>query len=272
MSAPDNLTSRLEGLSATDAEALVEELAASNARFAHIARTLQRSLLPPELPTPEGLDISGMFHPSRSGHDVSGDFYDVFRVGREDLVLALGDVCGKGAEAAAITAIARHTIRAVAPDLRHPIQILRRLNDTMLGHDLDERFCTVFVARLTRIVNGVRLSVCCGGHPQPFVVRSTGVVERVGLPGSVLGLFPDVRLLEETVQLRRGDTIVAFTDGVTEARSGSEEFGEDRAEKVLASCAGATATETAGVLLDEVLRFGGPQSRDDIAILALRVE
>ncbi len=264
---------RLDQLGADEAPevSLVHELTASNARFAHIARTLQRGLLPPVLPAAEGLDLGSVFHPSRGGQDVSGDFYDVFPVGRGDLVLALGDVCGKGAEAAAITAIARHTIRAVATDLRHPSQILRRLNDTMLGHDLGERFCTVVVARATRIVGGVRLSVCCAGHLPPFVVRADGSVERVGLPGSLLGLFPDIRLMEETVQLHRGDMIVAFTDGVTEAGHSEEEFGERRTEKVLASCAGATATETVGVLLDEVLRYGGQSSRDDIAIIALRV-
>ena len=256
---------------AAEAAELVEQLTASNARFAHIARTLQRSLLPPVLPTAEGLDLSGVFHPSRDGQDVGGDFYDVFPVGRGDLVLALGDVCGKGAEAAAITAIARHTIRAVAPDQRHPAQILRRLNDAMLGHDIGERFCSVVLARVTRIVGGVRLSVCCAGHLQPFVVRTDGRIERVGVPGSLLGLFPDVRLMEETVQLHRGDTIVAFTDGVTEARNGDEEFGERRTEKVLSGCAGAPATEIAATLLDEVLRFGGQVSRDDIAIVALRV-
>jgi serine phosphatase RsbU (regulator of sigma subunit) len=262
---------RLDGLTAEQAAALVDELAASNERFAHIARTLQRSLLPPVLPAAEGLDLGSVFHPSRDGREVSGDFYDVFPVGRGDLVLALGDVCGKGPEAAAITAIARHTIRAVAQDLRHPAHILRRLNETMLGHDLDERFCSVVVARVTRIPDGVRLSVCCAGHLQPFVVRAHGDVERVGLPGSLLGLFPDVRLMEETVQLRRGDMIVAFTDGVTEARNEEEEFGEDRTEKVLAGCAGLSATETVGTLLDEVLRFGEGPSRDDIAIVALRV-
>jgi sigma-B regulation protein RsbU (phosphoserine phosphatase) len=202
---------------------------------------------------------------------VSGDFYDVFPLGRGDLLLALGDVCGKGAEAAAITAIARHTIRAVAPDMRHPCQILRRLNETMLGHDLDERFCSVVVARVTPIVGGVRMSVCCAGHVPPIVVRANRKVERVGWPGTLLGLFPGIRLLEETVQLQRGDMIVAFTDGVTEATRNGEEFGEERAEEILSACVGTSATEAVSTLLDEVLRFGGQRSRDDIAILALRV-
>lgn len=248
-----------------------DELVQSHERFSHIARTLQRSLLPPVLPPAPGLELGSVFHPSRAGFDVSGDFYDVFPLGRGDLLLALGDVCGKGAEAAAITAIARHTIRAVAPDMRHPCQILRRLNETMLGHDLDERFCSVVVARVTPIVGGVRMSVCCAGHLAPMVVRADGRVERVGVPGTLLGLFPGIRLLEETVQLHRGDMIVAFTDGVTEATRNGEEFGEERAEKVLAGCVGTSATEAVSTLLDEVLRFGGQQSRDDIAILALRV-
>jgi serine phosphatase RsbU (regulator of sigma subunit) len=247
------------------------DLVKSHERFSHIARTLQRSLLPPVLPPAPGLELGSVFHPSRAGFDVSGDFYDAFPLGRGDLLLALGDVCGKGAEAAAITAIARHTIRAVAPDMRHPCQILRRLNETMLGHDLDERFCSVVVARVTPIVGGVRMSVCCAGHLAPMVVRADGRVERVGVPGTLLGLFPGIRLLEETVQLHRGDMIVAFTDGVTEASRDGEEFGEERAEKILAGCVGASATEAVSTLLDEVLRFGGQQSRDDIAILALRV-
>ncbi len=248
-----------------------EDLRLSHERFAHIARTLQRSLIPPVLPPAHGIEFGSVFHPSRSGYEVSGDFYDGFPLGRGDLMLALGDVCGKGAEAAAITAIARHTIRAVAPDMRHPCQILRRLNDTLLGHDLDERFCSVVVARVTPIVGGVRMSVCCAGHHPPVVIRADGAVEHVGVPGTLLGLFPDIRLREETVQLRRGDMIVAFTDGVTEATRGLEEFGHERAEQVLASCVGDTATEAVNTLLDEVLRFGGQQTRDDVAILALRV-
>lgn len=247
------------------------DLVASYERFAHIARTLHRSLLPPILPPAQGIELGSVFHPSWSGRDVSGDFYDVIPLGRGDLLFGLGDVCGKGAEAAAITAIMRHTIRAVAPDMRHPCQILRRLNDVMLGHDLGERFCSVVLARVTPIVSGVRLSVCCAGHVRPVVVRADGRIERVGVDGTLLGLFPDIRLYEETVQLHAGDMIVSFTDGVTEATRHGEEFGEERAERILAGCVGTSATEAVDTLLDEVLRHGGQSSRDDIAILALRV-
>lgn len=249
-----------------DKAALLE----SREKFANIAHTLQRSLLPPALPQLSGVEMGSVFRPAQVGGDVGGDFYDAFRLGRTDLLLALGDVCGKGPEAAAITAIARHTIRAVAPEFRHPSQILRRLNDVMLQHDIGERFCSAVVARMVPIVHGVRLAVCCAGHPPPVVVRANGRIERVGLPGSLLGLFPDVRLLEETVQLRNGDTLVAFTDGVTDATRSGEQFGDERLELALADVRGVTAQEVADHLLEQVLDFGGTQSRDDIAIVALQ--
>jgi sigma-B regulation protein RsbU (phosphoserine phosphatase) len=246
------------------------ELVESRENFAHIARTLQRSLLPAALPQVAGLELGAVFHPSRAGSDVGGDFYDVFRLGRTDLMLTLGDVCGKGAEAAAITAIARHTVRAVAPDLRHPSVILRRLNDALADHDIGERFLSIVTARAVPIVRGLRLSVCCAGHAQPMVVRAGGDIERVGVPGDLLGLFPEVRLFEETVQLARGDTFVVFTDGVTEAMRQYEEFGEHGLAQALLETRHRSATEIVNHVLDEVLAFGGEQSRDDIAVLAIR--
>lgn len=246
------------------------ELVASRENFAHIARTLQRSLLPAALPQVPGLELGAVFHPSRAGSDVGGDFYDVFRLGRTDVMLTLGDVCGKGAEAAAITAIARHTVRAVAPDLRHPSMILRRLNDALGEHDIGERFLSIVAARAVPIVRGLRLSVCCAGHAQPMVVRGSGEIERVGVPGDLLGLFPEVRLFEETVQLTRGDAFVVFTDGVTEATRHREEFGEQRLAEVLLDSRGASATEMVNQVLDVVLAFGGEQARDDIAVVAVR--
>lgn len=249
-----------------DQQALLE----SRERFAHVARTLQRSLLPAQLPEMPGVELASAYQPSRAGSDVGGDFFDAFRVGRDELLLTLGDVCGKGAEAAAVTAIARYTIRAVAPDVRHPAQLLRRLNAALLEHDLGERFCSVIAMRVVPIVGGVRLSVSSGGHPFPIVVRADGRTERVGVPGSLLGLFDEVRLFEETVQLGPGDTIVAFTDGVTEAVRDGQQFGDTRAAEVLAEACRDSANHMVQRLLDAVLTFGGEQPRDDIAILALR--
>lgn len=246
------------------------EIIASRENFAHIARTLQRSLLPAALPEDTGLEFGAIFHPSRAGSDVGGDFYDVLRMGRTDVMLTLGDVCGKGPEAAAITAIARYTVRAVAAQLRHPSAVMRRVNSALLDHDIGERFCSMVTVRAVPIVRGVRLSVCCAGHAQPMVVRADGGVERVGVAGDLLGLFPEVKLMEETVQLGRDDSFVLFTDGVTEAMRGGEQFGEARLAETLQRDRHLPTAEMADRLLATVLAFGGEQSRDDIAVLAVR--
>ncbi len=256
-----DITSRLD-----DKAALI----ASRERFARIARTLQHSLLPAELPQLHGLDVGSIYQPARASSEVGGDFYDVFKLDRQDAVVVLGDVCGKGAEAAAITAIARYTVRAVASHLRHPVLMLRRVNEALLEHDIGERFCSMVIARVTPIVRGVRLTVCCGGHPAPIVVRADGRVERVGVWGALLGLFPDVKLMEETVQLRSGDSVVFFTDGITEASNDRELFGDDRLAAALVAHRGDSASEMLKHLLDAVLEFGG-EPRDDIAALVLKV-
>lgn len=247
-------------------------LVASRERFAQIARTLQRSLLPAELPSLEGLDLASVYHPSRAWSEVGGDFYDVFPIDRHEAMVMLGDVCGKGAEAAALTSIARYTVRAVASHIRHPAPILRRVNAALNDHDIGERFCSMVAARVTPIVRGVRLTVCCAGHAAPVVVRADGNVERVGVSGDLLGLFDEVKLFEETVQLTAGDTIVFFTDGVTEATHGDEQFGEERAEAALVAARAGSASDMVKRLLDAALEFGGEDSRDDIAILGLQVK
>jgi PAS domain S-box-containing protein len=247
-------------------------LLASRERFAQIARTLQRSLLPAELPSIDGLDLASVYQPSRAWSDVGGDFYDVFPIDRHEQFVMLGDVCGKGAEAAALTSIARYTVRAVASHIRHPAQVLRRVNTALNDQDIGERFCSMVAARVTPIVRGVRLTVCCAGHAAPVVVRAGGSVERVGVSGDLLGLFDDVKLFEETVQLTTGDTIVFFTDGVTEATRGDDQFGEQRAEAALVAASAASASDMVKGLLDAALEFGGEDSRDDIAILALQVK
>ncbi len=239
-------------------------------RSMELARALQTSLLPPRLPEVPGLDLGARYHPALAGLEVGGDFYDVFDTGG-DWAVVIGDVCGKGPEAAALTALARYTIRSVAMDLRHPAQVLRKLNDTLLHHQLDERFCTVAYGRVVPSVGGVRVSVCLGGHPTPLVLRATGEIEPVGPEGGLIGLFPEIRLWEETAQLGAGDSLVFYTDGVTEARSGREQFGDQRLEEVLRACAGLTASEVAENLEAAVVDFGGPSPRDDIAVLVLHV-
>ena len=173
-------------------------------RTLELARALQTSLLPPRLPDVPGLDLGARYHPALAGLEVGGDFYDVFDTGG-DWAVVIGDVCGKGPEAAALTALARYTIRSVAMDLRHPAQVLRKLNDTLLHHQLDERFCTVAYGRVVPSVGGVRVSVCRGGHPPPLVRAG----DRRGRAGRrrrrrSSALFPEIRLWEETAQLHAG--------------------------------------------------------------------
>ncbi len=239
-------------------------------RSLELARALQTSLLPPRLPDVPGLDLGARYHPALAGLEVGGDFYDVFDTGG-DWAVVIGDVCGKGPEAAALTALARYTIRSVAMDLRHPAQVLRKLNDTLLHHQLDERFCTVVYGRVVPSVGGVRVTVCRGGHPPPLVVRANGDIEPVGSDGGLIGVFPEIRLWEETTQLLAGDSLVFYTDGVTEASQGREQFGDERLEEVLKTCVGLSAAEVAENVEAAVIDFGGPQPRDDLAVLVLHV-
>ena len=150
--------------------------------------------------------------------EVGGDFYDVFEAGDDAWGVMIGDVCGKGVEAAALTGMARHTLRASALREPSPSRVLEALNRVMLRED-GERFCTVALGRIERTVSaGVRLTVACGGHPSPLVVRREGGVATVGAPGSLLGVFEDVTIEDRVVELDPGDRVVFFTDGLVDPR------------------------------------------------------
>jgi serine phosphatase RsbU (regulator of sigma subunit) len=250
--------------------AVRQQVEADRSQMRDLARALQTSLLPPRLPDVPGVDLAARYHPAMAGVDVGGDFYDVFDTGG-DWALVVGDVCGKGPEAAAITALARYTVRSVAMDVRPPAQVLRKLNEALLHQQLDERFCTVAYGRVVPTVHGVRVTVCRAGHLAPMVVRAGGEVEAIGAPGGLIGLFSDIRLWEETAHLGPGDAIVFFTDGVTEARDGAEEFGDQGVAKVLGRCHAMSAAEIAEGLELAVLEHGGVQPRDDLAILVAKV-
>ncbi|MEY2434598.1 MAG: hypothetical protein QOC92_4323, partial [Acidimicrobiaceae bacterium] len=208
-------------------------------RITELNRALQTSLLPPTLPVIAGVELEARYQPALAGLEVGGDFYDVFDTGG-DWAVVVGDVCGKGPEAAAVTAVARWTIRSVAMDVRQPTQVLRKVNEALLHQQLDDRFCTIAYARVVPTSHGVRVSVCRGGHPAPMVIRDSGEVEPIGASGSLIGILPEVRLWEETTQLHSDESIVFYTDGVTEARRGRDQFGEERLREILATCHGQT--------------------------------
>jgi PAS domain S-box-containing protein len=236
-----------------------------------VARTLQRSLLPPDLPDVPGIELAAVYHPAGGGGDVGGDFYDAFETGEGGLYLSIGDVCGKGAPAAALTGIARHTVRAAAVRERSPRSILRTLNQALLRQMIERRFCTVAVGRLETTPAGARLTVCCGGHPPPLLIRRDGTVEEAGTPGTLLGIYEHVQLSDHPVDLAAGDTVVFYTDGVTEERRQGRMFGEERLAELLRSSAGLSAAGVADRIERAVLEFTPGPPADDVAVIVLRL-
>lgn len=235
----------------------------------HLAETLQQSLRPRILMAVPGVELAGRSVPGGPMGRVSGDFYDVHPATPGQWAMVLGDVSGKGVHAAVVTSMARHTVRAVSAQGCGPAAVLAHLNEAFLAADDTERFCTVVYARICPGApgEGVRLLLALGGHPPPLVRRGDGRVESVGRPGTALGMLPDIEIHETEVHLAPGDVVVSFTDGVTEARSGGEEFGEARLAEVLRR-AGPDADEIADAVLVAVEAYS--VDRDDVAVLVLR--
>ena len=255
-------------LSQRDARALYD----SREQFAKLARTLQTSLLPPELPDVPELELAARYDPAVEGVEVGGDFYDVFRTGPTDWGVVMGDVCGKGADAARLTALVRYTIRAAAMVTTRPARILAMLNEAILRQqgDDNERFATVAYVSVAGGGGQTALTVACGGHPPPLVLRADGAVVEEGAAGSLLGILRSVDFPETTVSLSPGDSVILYTDGLTEAPGPGGEFGADRLRQVVSGCAGLTADAVAGRLEEVVLAHQGGTSRDDLAVLVLR--
>jgi serine phosphatase RsbU (regulator of sigma subunit) len=249
-------------------------LAADNARLyreqRHIARTLQQSLLPPSLPELPGIEVAARYRAAGEGNEVGGDFYDVFEASDQAWVVTIGDVCGKGPEAAAVTGLARHTVRAAAIHERRPSAVLSILNDAILRELSDQRFITVCCVRVRPNDEGARLTICSAGHPLPLVLRAEGGVETVGRPSMLLGVFPDVELTDHVVDLGPGDALVLYTDGVTEPMSVGLDVGADQLASVVASAAGRPAAGIAQAIEQAVEGVAQGTRRDDLAVLVLR--
>jgi serine phosphatase RsbU (regulator of sigma subunit) len=254
--------------------ARIASLAMENARLEererHIARTLQASLLPPTLPAIDGLDIAARYLAGGEGTVVGGDLYDLFPA-EEEWAIVVGDVCGKGAEAAALTAMVRYTIRAEAAHRASPCEVLRLLNDAILRQFDDARFCTVLHGRVRVRNGGARLRLAAAGHPPPLVVRAGGTVEPVTVGGPLLGVIRSVSHEDATVDLGPGDALVCFTDGVTEGRGPEGMFGDRRLGEILAAAAGMSAEAIAERVTQAALEFQGGMTQDDLALLVVRV-
>jgi PAS domain S-box-containing protein len=239
---------------------------------AHVAQTLQASLLPAALPRIPGASLAAEYVAAGEGMEVGGDFYDVFALEDGAWALVIGDVLGKGAEAAAVTALARYTLRAVAGRSRSPSATLATLNDEMLRQKADRRFVTALLGRLEPHPDGgARLVIASGGHPPPIVLRAGGTTEVVPCTGTLLGVEPDTLSSDHGVDLAPGDTLVLYTDGVTEARRDLPLTPEALAAALVRS-----APDGATVLAREVVRLAedaaaGPL-RDDLAALVLALD
>jgi PAS domain S-box-containing protein len=276
---------------------LAEELAVragtaiDNARLfaerSRVARSLQASLLPASLPDIPGLELAARYAPEGLGAEVGGDFYDAFRV-ESGWMLVVGDVRGKGLDAAALTGLARHTIRSVAMSERSPAAILTHLNRVLLAAEAERaapagmplverwelgepRFCTVAVVAVAPDAAGAAVVACSAGHPLPLIARAGGCIEVAGRPGSLIGAMEDVELHEVATRLSPGDVLVCFTDGITERHHGDCFFDDRGVVGVLTGASGKSAAAIAGAVEKAARSFVPGSPHDDMAVLVLRV-
>jgi phosphoserine phosphatase RsbU/P len=241
-------------------------------RSSALARTLQESLLAPVLPHVPGLELASRYRPAGAGGELVGDFFDVFQGLDDAWHVVIGDICGKGVEAAKMTALARYTLRAAAMHGGGPSAMLGELNDALeLQGPRDGLYLTALVATVHEAARGVTVTLALAGHPPALVRRADGTVQEAGRAGSLLGIFPRVELHDVELFLGRGDALVLHTDGVTDARCGDERFGEPRLHRAIAAAGRASAGALAAGLEAAVGRFSDGPADDDLALLVLRV-
>jgi serine phosphatase RsbU (regulator of sigma subunit) len=232
------------------------------------ARALQRRLLPKALPQIPGLACAARYLPAE-GSEAGGDFYDLFEIGGGNWKAVVGDVCGKGPEAAALMGFVRFTARAVSRQDARPSEALTKLNQALreeIGGDATN-YCTAAVVRIHPDPPGARLTVANAGHPPPFVVRSTGRVERAGVPGTLLGILDEIAVSDCVVELEAGDSVVMVTDGALEASPDPD--WEDHVFSSLVASSVGLDPETVGDVLEAAVTGVEQRRPDDLAILVI---
>jgi integral membrane sensor domain MASE1 len=276
MSGPDErllLTQTLVAVAETTTlvlAAVTSERRRAEDRARAVAATLQESLLPARLPDIAALDRAAYFRPAGPDQPVGGDFYDLFETGEGRWGLVLGDVAGKGARAASLTALARWTVRAAAVHEGVPSRILASLSDAVRRQHDSSALCTAVYARLDLDGDSVAVTVSAGGHPLPLVLRADGTVEELGHPGTILGAYADPALEDERTVLRTGDAVLFYTDGLTDAYAPDHPVPVAALAAVLRSSAGCRPEEIIEAIRHTLLRNEDRQPRDDIAIVVLQ--
>lgn len=237
-----------------------------------LATVLQRTLRPPQLPQLTGFSVAARYRPSVEHLEVGGDFYDVLG-SDDDLLVALGDVCGKGVDTAALTLQARQTIRTAAHFDRSPDRVIDALNSVLCGQKVGT-FVTALYARVRSGPDGrpAQADIAAAGHPGPILIRADGHVEQVDVSGIAAGVRPGARYRPATVQLHRGDTMLMFTDGVEEARRDERLYGVNRLLEMLSPYAGAGGEVICEAVERDVLEYLDGEPHDDMALLAVTCE
>jgi phosphoserine phosphatase RsbU/P len=256
----DELELRLSARRVREVKAQVERL----------GDALQLSVLPPPLPAIAGLDLAALYRPAGDFLEIGGDFYDVFEIRPDTWLVAIGDVCGRGAEAAVLMSSVRNRLRALAEAGMGPAQVLAELNQSLVREGLGEKFLTLCYLEVRPTPGRAEVTMSSGGHPLPLVRRSGGKVEVVGQAGLLLGVFPGVDCGQCMVALCPDDLLLLYTDGLIERRGVDPRLGERALRAVLAGSDQASAVETL-CQIEEALPQSVEGGDDDTAVLILRV-
>ncbi|MYW89147.1 serine/threonine-protein phosphatase, partial [Amycolatopsis rubida] len=241
------------------------------ARQEEATRGLESTLLPTPPAQVDGANFELWYEPAGGVLGVGGDFYDVLSRDDGSAFVVVGDICGKGAEAAALTGRVRHSLAALHLVERDGRTMLRLLNELLISGG-SNRFATLVLGSIAAAESGLDVTLASGGHPAPLVLRRGGGVEEISVPGTLVGVSPQARFAEATTHLDDGDVCLLYTDGVTEARNRTEStelFGDERLYAVLEDCVGQPAREVVRRLRDEVREWLGNSGHDDIAVLAI---
>lgn len=226
-------------------------------------------MLPKSLPEVPGLDVAARYVPAGDVLQAGGDFYDLFEMEDGSWKAVIGDVCGKGPEAAALMGFVRFTTRAVSRQDTKPSEALVKLNKA-LREELYEgsgEFCTAAVVRIRQHQDGARLTIAVAGHPLPLIVRSNGQVQEVGAPGTLLGVFDEIEVSDVVADLHYGDSLVMITDGVWEA--GRDDEWELRVIPALLSTSARMSPNAIADRIEEAVAGINDRRTDDIAILLI---